>query len=351
MKYRLSDCVEIISGGTPKKSIKDYWGGNVPWLTIKDFTSKYPKTVSSYITKTGLNNSSAKITKDKDILISARGTVGEIMMVHSGYTFNQSIYGLRVKENLAIPEYIYYWLLANNQMFSQNVHGSVFDTITRKTFDYIQIDLPELSKQAKIVTKLNNIDSKISVNERINDNLFELAMTEFKRRFSTSGLGKISDYFLPKRGKNLLKKDVIAGNIPVVAGGLHPAAYHNQSNTQFPVITISASGANAGYVQLWGENVWSSDSSYIDKSVTSNAFFWYLVLKSKQKQIFDAQTGSAQPHIYPKYIGNLQVPKYSDEEISKFNSFISPLFNQVFQNNRENRKLSILRDLLLNKYF
>ena len=176
-------------------------------------------------------------------------------------------------------------------------------------------------------------------------------MTEFKRRFSTSGLGKISDYFLPKRGKNLLKKDVIAGNIPVVAGGLHPAAYHNQSNTQFPVITISASGANAGYVQLWGENVWSSDSSYIDKSVTSNAFFWYLVLKSKQKQIFDAQTGSAQPHIYPKHIGNLQVPKYSDEEISKFNSFISPLFNQVFQNNRENRKLSILRDLLLNKYF
>lgn len=179
MKYRLSDCVEIISGGTPKKSIKDYWGGNVPWLTIKDFTSKYPKTVSSYITKTGLNNSSAKITKDKDILISARGTVGEIMMVHSGYTFNQSIYGLRVKENLAIPEYIYYWLLANNQMFSQNVHGSVFDTITRKTFDYIQIDLPELSKQAKIVTKLNNIDSKISVNERINDNLLKLAKTKF----------------------------------------------------------------------------------------------------------------------------------------------------------------------------
>lgn len=174
MKYKLSDCVEIISGGTPKKAVSEYWDGNIPWITIKDFGSKYPKSTDNYITQEGLNHSAAKLSKDKDILISARGTVGEVMMVHSGYTFNQSIYGLRIKEKVAIPEYIYYWLLANKQIFIKNVHGSVFDTITRKIFDHIQIELPCIANQAEIVSKLNSIDSKIALNELINDNLSKL---------------------------------------------------------------------------------------------------------------------------------------------------------------------------------
>lgn len=170
MKYRLSDCVEIVSGGTPKKSISEYWNGKIPWLTIKDFNLRYPKTVSGYITNEGLKNSSTRLSEDKDILISARGTVGEVMMIHSGYTFNQSIYGLRVKRKLAIPEYVYYWLIANKEMFSKNVHGSVFDTITRKTFDYIKIELPSIAKQNEIIRTLDSIDAKIELNYVINDN-------------------------------------------------------------------------------------------------------------------------------------------------------------------------------------
>lgn len=298
----------------------------------------------------GLMRKVDKYLYDKpSVLIPRKGSLNNVMFVSEKFWTVDTMFWTIVNTKIINPKYLYYYLSRLN-LNKLNV-GSAVPSLTVKILNEIVIPVPKLTIQDNIVKKISVFDRKINLNNQINDNLFELAMTEFKRRFSTSGLGKISDYFLPKRGKNLLKKDVIAGNIPVVAGGLHPAAYHNQSNTQFPVITISASGANAGYVQLWGENVWSSDSSYIDKSVTSNAFFWYLVLKSKQKQIFDAQTGSAQPHIYPKHIGNLQVPKYSDEEISKFNSFISPLFNQVFQNNRENRKLSILRDLLLNKYF
>ena len=161
MKYKLSDCVDVISGGTPKKSIAGYWNGRIPWITVKNFTS----------TQEGLEHSAAKLSEEKDILISARGTVGEVMMVHSGYTFNQSIYGLRVKNNFIVPDYLYYWLVANKQIFKKNVHGSVFDTITRKTFDHVKIDLPCISDQLAVVDKLNNIDDKITVNKAINDNL------------------------------------------------------------------------------------------------------------------------------------------------------------------------------------
>lgn len=89
------------------------------------------------------------------------------------------------------------------------------------------------------------------------------------------------------------------GEVPVVAGGLEAATYHNVANTIAPVLTISASGANAGYVNLWHKAVWSSDSSYIDSAMTSDVFFWFVLLKKRQKEIFDSQTGSAQPHIYP----------------------------------------------------
>ena len=185
----------------------------------------------------------------------------------------------------------------------------------------------------------------------LNDNLVKLASVIFAKTFHGPNDVPISNYLLPKRGKGLLKKNVISGTVPVVAGGLKPAAFHNASNTKAPVITISASGANAGYVHIWGEKVWSSDSSYIDVSNTDYIFFWYLLLKSRQKQIFDSQSGSAQPHIYPKHIGNILIPKLEMNKVQQFNEIITPVFNKIFQNNLENKILYRIKDSLLSKYF
>ena len=154
---------------------------------------------------------------------------------------------------------------------------------------------------------------------------------------------------IPKRGKNLLVRDAIPGNVPVVAGGLEPSTYHNKSNTNAPVLTISASGANAGYVKLWCTNVWSSDSSYIDSAMTDNVYFWYTLLKLRQDEIYDSQTGSAQPHIYPKHIARMQISLPLQSEIGEFNTRVTPFFNVIQKNNVENAKLSVLRDTLLPK--
>ena len=153
----------------------------------------------------------------------------------------------------------------------------------------------------------------------------------------------------PNRGKCLLSKDAIPGDIPVVAGGLEPATYHNQSNTVAPVLTISASGANAGYVNLWNVPVWSSDSSFIDSAMTKDVYFWYAMLKSRQSEIFDAQTGSAQPHIYPKHIAGLPMGIISPNEIHQYTALVSPLFEKIGANKKENISLASIRDALLPK--
>ena len=174
-------------------------------------------------------------------------------------------------------------------------------------------------------------------------------MLVFKHMFQniSYGLNHVGDYITPKRGKALLSKDAIPGCVPVIAGGLVPATYHNKSNTVAPVLTISGSGANAGYINIWHDSVWSSDSSYIDSTMTSNVYFWYAFLKSRQQDIFDIQTGSAQPHIYPKHIAELSIGDIDNVKVKSYTSQVTPLFAKIGANIRENSELKRLRDWLL----
>ena len=161
------------------------------------------------------------------------------------------------------------------------------------------------------------------------------------------GSNFIGDLIIPKRGKGLLSKDAIMGNVPVIAGGLEPATYHNVANTNEPVLTISASGANAGFISLWNIPVWSSDSSFIDSTMTDDVYFWYVMLKKRQKEIYDSQTGSAQPHIYPKHITAMPIGDIVQDDINKFTELVTPLFQAIGNNKQENMFLSSLRDSLL----
>lgn len=185
----------------------------------------------------------------------------------------------------------------------------------------------------------------------LNHNLQQQAEALFERLFPRvlDGDQAIGDYITPKRGRNLLSKDAVAGNVPVVAGGLEAATYHNVANTVDPVLTISASGANAGFVNLWLTPVWSSDSSFIDRTMTADVFFWYVMLKKRQREIFDAQTGSAQPHIYPQHIAAMKVSALNGEEITRYTELVTPLFALIGKNKLENSRLAVLRDTLLPK--
>lgn len=214
-----------------------------------------------------------------------------------------------------------------------------------------EILCPSLEEQQEIGKTLKSIDDKIYENKKINQNLEEMSNSIFDEMFPkvTSGKHTIGEYIVPRRGKGLLSKNAVLGQVPVVAGGLQPATYHNTSNTVAPVLTISASGANAGYVSLWDIPVWSSDSSFIDVEMTKDVYFWYIMLKKRQQEIYDMQTGSAQPHIYPKHISIMPTIKLDDTKIDNYTNYVSPLFEKIGLNLRENKRLAELRDSLLPK--
>ncbi len=158
----------------------------------------------------------------------------------------------------------------------------------------------------------------------------------------------LGDLIVPKRGKTITKAKCVEGDIPVVAGGLEPAYFHNQSNVSSPVATISASGANAGFVRLYQQDIWASDCSFVSLEQTDSIYFWYVFLKASQEKIYFMQQGAAQPHIYPSDLMRLNVYSSSvGEERVVFNKLVSPLFEKTALVTAKIKTLADLRDTLL----
>lgn len=117
-----------------------------------------------------------------------------------------------------------------------------------------------------------------------------------------------------RKGDPITKKDLNSGRIPVIAGGKTPAYYCNRFNRNGLTITISASGASAGYVQLHSGKIFASDCSTISESTDYDIRYVYYLLKYNQSDIYAAQTGGAQPHIQPRDIDALKVFFVNDKK-------------------------------------
>ncbi|WP_444958931.1 restriction endonuclease subunit S [Microbulbifer sp. ZKSA002] len=170
----LSKVIELIGGGTPKKSEASYWNGNIPWFSVKDAPANADVFVIDTelkITELGLKKSSTKLLPEGVTIISARGTVGRLALVGTPTAMNQSCYGVKGTEGFG-PYLNYFNLKQAVSTLQQNTHGAVFDTITRVTFDTVFIvDSHEEIKAAfeKVVA-----DSF----EKIKTNLFENGILE-----------------------------------------------------------------------------------------------------------------------------------------------------------------------------
>lgn len=380
MKYKLSEIMDIIGGGTPKTSKPEYWNGNIPWLSVKDFNNdyRYVYETEKTITQAGLDNSSTKLLKRNDSIISARGTVGEMAMIPYPMAFNQSCYGLRAKEGLVDEEYLYYLIKHNVVVLKKNTHGSVFDTITRDTFDGIEVELPSLAEQKVVASILRDLDDKIEVNNEINKNLLEQALAIYKEWFCDYAL---SDGTLPENWK-ITTIDAISS---LVTRGIAPK--YDDSSDQIVLnqkcirdhtidvsfarrhlpkkinekwiskgdllINSTGIGTLGRVAQVWFEaNNMTVDSHVTivrpkDSILQSYIGFWGL---SHESEIEAQHTGSTGQTELPRdRVKAMELPLPDEDILSKFNELVIPMTSTVISNQEENARLSQLRDALLPK--
>jgi type I restriction enzyme S subunit len=263
--------------------------------------------------------------------------------------------------------YLYYALRPALSQFQAASIGAATQYLTKPILDNFKVSLPEIDQQDKIVSILSSYDDLIENNKRRIELLEESARQLYKEwfvRFRFPGhehvkivngvpqgwkVTDFGDVAKISKGKNITKESSIEGSVPVVAGGLSPAYYHNSSNTECPVITVSASGANAGYVNLYHEKIWASDCSYIERSDKLPIYYIYLLLKYRQNEITGMQKGAAQPHVYPKDLMRLVVCLPPDKLILQSSEYISDNFKSIQNLQNQNKFLSKARDLLLPK--
>ena len=180
---QFTQLVDVISGGTPKTSVDEYWNGSIPWFSVVDAPSGADCWViqtEKSITHLGLDNCSSKLLPIGTTIISARGTVGKVCLTGQDMAMNQSCYGLRSKA--AHGEFFCFYLTKSLvEILEARAHGSVFSTITRDTLDGVSTISPPL----EVIQSFNSIAGALL--GKIKNNLEESRI-----------LGNQRDALLPK---------------------------------------------------------------------------------------------------------------------------------------------------------
>ena len=140
----LADIVQLLSGGTPKTSIAEYWNGSIPWYTAKDaplLSNVFAIDTERHISQSGVDNSATQILPARTTIISARGTVGRLACLGRPMAMNQTCYGIRGVDDY--PDFFTYWNARRAvDELQARAHGTIFDTITRQTFQLVDTVIP-----------------------------------------------------------------------------------------------------------------------------------------------------------------------------------------------------------------
>ena len=165
----LGEVCEIKNGGTPKTKDKEYWNGNINWITPKDLgklSQRYVSNTPRKITSLGLQKSSAKLLPINSIILSTRAPIGHLAINKTEMATNQGCRGI-----IPIPiinfEFIYYFLKKSVKKLNELGTGATFKELSTRALSNIEIPFPSLKEQQSIVKKLDTLQSETKKLENI----------------------------------------------------------------------------------------------------------------------------------------------------------------------------------------
>ena len=366
---RTLDELGYVSRGRSRHRPRDaahLYGGPYPFIQTGDIkhANLYVTDYSQTYTEAGLAQS--RIWKAGALCITIAANIADTAILGIDACFPDSVIGFIPDDEKADVRFIKYLFDATVQKrLKQFTQGAAQDNLSQSKLLSLKLSVPEVTEQRRIASILSAYDDLIENNRRRIQLLEQAAQLLYKEwfvhlRFPGHERVKIKDS-VPAgwekkslgdlvgvtKGRNITKNSAKDGSVPVVAGGLSPAYYHDTANAVGPVITVSASGANAGYVNLYYEDIWASDCSYISSTSTDRLYYLYLLLKSKQREIFGFQKGAAQPHVYPKDLKRLPLLAPKNIIVNMFEESVADNFHQVKVLVEQNKLLVQARDLLL----
>jgi type I restriction enzyme S subunit len=176
--WRMGNVLEIallLSGGTPKTDVSEFWNGDINWISAKDITNsngRFLVETEKTITELGIDKSAAKLLPQNTTIVSARGTVGNYCILSKEMAISQSNYGLKSIHN---TDFFLFLLVGNmTEMMKAYSYGTVFDTITTKTFQEMEIIIPSNEAMANFEEYVTPFYVKMLENQQQNQTLTQL---------------------------------------------------------------------------------------------------------------------------------------------------------------------------------
>ena len=359
---------------------EDYVENGTPIVTVEHlgnrvFTEQNLPMVSDY-DKERLNK---YVLCEGDIVFSRVGSVDRCSYVdsnHSGWMFSGRCLRVRPSDKL-YPLYLYYYFcMESTKRFVRNIAvGATMPSINTKLMGEVEVSVPSIDTQKRIVTILSSIDDKIELNAVINENLEQQAQAYFVDLFITNAdpnwkMGTVSDFgnvigggtpskkveeyytsngiawITPKDLSNDKSKFVAHGETDITELGLAKS-----SATLMPKGTVLfSSRAPIGYIAIADDQVSTNQGfkSIVPFSNVGNAFVYYY-LKENLSAIENVASGSTFKEVSGSTLKNFSAVIPDNETLTEFQRFCSPLFEQQRALEYENRYLATLRDTLLPK--
>mgnify|MGYP001426012560 CR=1 FL=1 len=169
LKSTLGDhLIEIRGGGTPDKGNSEYWGGEIPWATVKDLKAPVLHDTEDYITEEGLGGSSSKLIPANTVIVATRMAVGRTVRFTCDTAINQDLKALFPKPTLD-TDFLFHWLVAQGPRLESAATGSTVKGIRLETLKDLDLPLPPIPEQRKIAAILGSVDDAIQATQAVID--------------------------------------------------------------------------------------------------------------------------------------------------------------------------------------
>ena len=316
----LGDKADIYRGGSPRPidSFLTTKASGINWIKIGDapLHSKYIISSKERIIPEGLLYSRAVFKGD--FILSNSMSFGRPYILKINGCIHDGWLTIQNYHRHFDTDFLYYSLCSETvlQQYINMAAGSSVKNLNKEKVAKLIICTPPLPEQRRIAEALSDTDSYITTLERLiakKETVKQGVMQELltrKRRlpgFKGEWVEKRLGEFNIRKGSVITKDSIQIGNIPVIAGGKNIAYYCNEYNREGNTITISASGVNAGFVNFWKCRIFASDCSTIEASSEYDIRLIYYILINRQNDLYQLQTGGAQPHVQPTDMSSLVV--------------------------------------------
>ena len=371
MKRKLGEICRIVSGSTPNTGIPEYWGGNLKWVTPAELDDKSRAINDTKRTITGLGATKTGLTPlpAGTVLLSSRAPIGKVAITDCEMYCNQGFKNLICSDSIN-NKYLYWFLKGKTRYLNSLGRGATFKEISKKIVADIEINLPDIEEQEKIVNRIGKIDSRLFMLRAEISRLDELIKARFVEMFNgnyeevgLSELGKISTGSTPSmKNKDFYENtdtpfykpgDFIDGvsNIDCSESFIDARAESISKIMSPGTVAVTCIGIIGKIGIIKRRGICNQQINFITPNDNVNSTYLAYAIDTKKRFMQEKANAPVVPILNKTNFSKVTIPFAPVKLQNQFATFVAQVDKSKFAVQKSLEKTQLLFDSLMQEYF